>query len=146
MANESIPLINGKAHDWASIEFGYKGVVVSGVTAIKYGETREKKDNYGLGTRPVSRGYGQVSATASITMLAEEVAALESASPNGDITLLPPVDVNVLFIPVGSTVATKHVLRNFEFKENGRDAKAGDTGIEVPMECIISDIDWGKKK
>ena len=142
MANEGIPLINGKAHDWASIEFGYTGVVVTGVTAIKYGETRDKNDNYGLGTRPTSRGYGQVKSTASITMLAEEVAALEAVAPGGDITKLPPTDVPILFIPVGSTTVTKHVLKNFEFKENGRDAKTGDTGIEVSMECIVSHIIW----
>jgi hypothetical protein len=142
MAYEGIPLINGKAHDWASIEFSYGTSPVVGITAIQYGETREKKDNYGLGVRPVSRGYGQVAATASITLLAEEVKALEDIAPNGDITALPPVDVKVLYIPVGSIAVTKHILKNFEFKENSRDTKAGDTGIEVSIECIVSHIKW----
>lgn len=144
-ANDFVPLINGRAHDWASITLCYANVIVAGITAIKYGETRDKQDNYGLGSRPVSRGYGQVKATSNITMLAEEVAALEKIAPNGDITLLPPTDVVVSFIPIGSTEIATHILKNFEFKENARDMKAGDMGIEVSMECIVSHINWGKQ-
>ena len=139
---EGIPLINGRAHDWVSVELGYSGVVVAGITAIDYGENRAKQNNYGLGARPVSRGYGQVTAKASITMLAEEVAALEAVAPGGDVTKLPPVDVPVLFIPIGSTAVTKHVIKNFEFTNNERNMKAGDMGIEVPLEGICSHIEW----
>lgn len=142
--NDFVPLINGRAHDWASITLKYANVIVAGITAIKYGETRDKQDNYGLGSRPVSRGYGQVKATASITILAEEVAALEKIAPNGDITMLPPTDVPICFIPIGSTEITTHTLKNFEFKENSRDMKAGDMGIEVTCEGVVSHIIWGK--
>ena len=143
-ANDLTPLVNGRAHDWASITIQYANVMVAGITAINYGETRDKNDNYGLGSRPVSRGYGQVKATASITILAEEVAALERIALNGDITLLPPTDVIVLFIPIGSTQVKKHVLHNFEFKANSRDAKAGDMGIEVQIDAIVSHINWNE--
>lgn len=139
---KGIPLINGVAHAYADIKMPIMGVGMGGVTAISYSQTREKQDNYGLGDVPVSRGYGQRKATASITMLAESVAILEKGAPNGDITLYPPFDIPVVYIPEGSTNFTTHVIKNFEFTKNGRDSKAGDMGIEVQLEGICSHINF----
>ena len=42
--------------------------VLEGVSGIKWSKKRKIEPNYGLGGKPVSRGFGNISYTASITM------------------------------------------------------------------------------
>lgn len=139
---KGIPLINGVAHAYADIKMPIMGVAVGGITAISYSQEREKQDNRGMGDVPVSRGYGPRRAEASITMLAESVAILEAGAPNRDITMYPPFDIPVVFVPEGSTNITTHVIKNFEFTKNGRDTKTGDMGIEVQLPGICSHVNF----
>ena len=41
---------------------------LEGVSAIKWSKKRKVESNYGMGGRPVSRGFGNITYTASITM------------------------------------------------------------------------------
>ena len=140
----SIALVNGVAHSWVDIACVILGVPVMGITAIKYEEKQEKTDNYGAGKRPVSRGYGKIEATASLTLLSEEVLAIEKAVPTGNIMDIPPFDIVVAYIPTGLTNVTTDVIKNCEFKNNVRDTKEGDMKIEVAIELICSHIQWNK--
>lgn len=139
-----VPLINGTAHAFADITFNILGVPMAGVQAIQYAEEQTKENNFGAGRFVVSRGYGQIEPSASITLLAEEVAALEAAAPNGRLQDIPPFDIPVIFQPRNSTVIYKDVLRNCEFTKNERDASTGDTGIPVELPLIISHVDWNQ--
>ena len=66
--NNLAPLINGKSYEWSDITMNVMGVPIVGVTAIKYDETQNMTNIYGAGRRPVSRGYGQIEPTASVTL------------------------------------------------------------------------------
>jgi len=77
------PLINGREYGWADITATIGGVPVTGITAIKYSEEMEKEDIYAAGRYPISRGYGRVKTTASITLLSGTVFALKSKAPKG---------------------------------------------------------------
>ncbi|MCC3159519.1 hypothetical protein LJ737_19915 [Hymenobacter sp. 15J16-1T3B] len=135
------PLINGVAHSWADINVQCLGKTIPGITAISYEDEQTKEDNYGQGSNPVSRGYGQNKAKASITVEAKEVERLQEAVPTGRLQDIPPFPVVVAFVnPANKTVI--HKLMNCEFTKNSRDVKAGDTKIEVELPLIVSHIEW----
>ena len=136
------PLINGTSHSWVDITISVLDVPVPGVRSISYSETQEKVDNYGSGRRPVSRGRGKIETEANITLMSEEVLALEKAAPQRNILNIPPFDIIVSYIPQNSTNVTTDILKNCEFKTNGRDTTEGDTMIEVELELICSHIEW----
>lgn len=139
--NNLAPLINGKSYEWSDITMNVMGVPIVGVTAIKYDETQNMTNIYGAGRRPVSRGYGQIEPTASVTLLMEEIEALQAVAPNGLLMDIPEFDIIVAFTDT-ALVPRIHKIRNCRFKKNSRETATGDTSIPVELELIISHIDW----
>lgn len=135
-------MLNGRAYDWASVRMQLLGITILGVTAIMYGQTKEKVDNFGAGDMPVSRGYGQKKANASITVEMKELERIQaSLQPGQDITDIGPFTIVVAYRNESNRVIT-HKLKNVEFTNNKRDMKAGDTSVMVELELIISHIEW----
>jgi hypothetical protein len=139
--NNIQPLINGKSYEWSDITMNVMGVPIVGVTAIKYDETQDMTNIYGAGRRPVSRGYGKIEPTASVTLLMEEIENLQSVAPNGLVMDIPEFDIIVAYLDSALTPRI-HKLRNVRFKKNSRETATGDTSIPVELELIISHIDW----
>ena len=104
------PLINGREYGWADIICTIGGVPVTGIVAIKYEEEQEKENVYGAGRHPVSRGYGRIKTTASITVLASTAMALT------------------------------HILKNCEFQKTPFEWKEGDMHKEVELPLIVSHV------
>lgn len=136
------PLINGREYSWADVSFNVGGVPVIGVTKINYDEEQVKSDNWGAGSNPVSRGYGNRKAGASVTMYASEVEALMAKAPNGNLLDYGTFDVVVQYM-VGAILIT-HILKNVEFTKNERNLSQGDTKLEVNLPLIVSHIIWKK--
>ena len=132
------PLINGREYGWADITATIGGVPVTGITAIKYGEEMEKENIYGAGRNPVSRGYGRVKSTASITLLSGTVFALKSKAPKGQLHRIAPFPITVSYQPDAGPMVV-HVL-NCEFKKTEFDWKEGDMSKPIELELIISHI------
>lgn len=135
------PLINGTAYSWAQIKVNILGTPVTGITAIKYTEEQEMQDNFGAGNRPVSRGYGGITAGGSITLHMEEIEALQQASATGSLMDIPEFDIVVSFLPAAGIIRT-HTLHNCRFKKNERDIKQGDMEIAVELDLQISHVTW----
>jgi hypothetical protein len=136
-------LINGIEAGWSSIKLNILGASPNGVTAISYEEKQEKKDNYGAGDKPVSRGYGNKEYTAAVTLTSKEVDAIQDKLAKGQsLTDIEPFDVQVVYQAKGSTKFVRHTLLACEFQNNGRDVKQGDTVIEVKLDLVIADINW----
>ena len=133
------PLINGREYGWADIVATIGGVPVTGITAIKYGEEMEKEDIYAAGRYPVSRGYGRVKTTASITLLSGTVFALKSKAPKGQLHRIAPFPITVSYQPDAGPMVV-HVLKNCEFKKTEFDWKEGDMSKPIELELIISHI------
>ena len=139
MALELEPLINGREYGWADIVVNIGGVPVTGIRAIKYDEEMEKENIYGAGRNPVSRGYGRVKSTASITLLSGTVMALRAKAPKGQLFRIAPFPVTVSYQPEAGPLVT-HILKNCEFKKSAFDWKEGDMSKEIELELIISHI------
>ena len=133
------PLINGREYGWADITTTIGGVPVTGITAIKYCEEMEKENIYGAGRNPVSRGYGRVKSTASITLLSGTVFALKSKAPKGQLHRIAPFPITVSYQPDAGPMVV-HVLKNCEFKKTEFDWKEGDMSKPIELELIISHI------
>lgn len=141
MANNLVPLINGKSYEYADIIMNVLGVPITGVTNIEYEDVQEMENIYGAGSNPVSRGYGKNVPTAKITLLMEEVEALQTASATGRLQDIPEFDITVTFVD-DALVTRNHVVRNVRFMANSRKTNTGDTSIPVELPLICSDIKW----
>ncbi|WP_222931248.1 hypothetical protein, partial [Xanthovirga aplysinae] len=50
-----------------------------GITSISYSDNQEIENQYGAGNMPVSRGFGQYTAEASLTLTMEEVEKIQES-------------------------------------------------------------------
>ena len=135
-----VPLVNGRAYDWASIRVGLLGQTVAGITGISWEDMQEKVNNWGAGINPVSRGYGKYEAKGSITLEMKELERIQAAlPPGGRIQDIAPFPIAISFVN-SSNALINHTLHNCEFLGNKREVKTGDTQIEVELELIVSHI------
>lgn len=132
----------GRLQGWNSITTTILGRDLEGITAVNYSDTQSKENVYGAGKFPVGRGEGNYEASASITLIKEEVDALrKSLPPSTRIQDIPPFDIEVKYeLPSGEIY--KDRIRNAEFTNSVREVAQGDGSIASEFELIISHIDW----
>ena len=134
------PIINGINYSWANVSLVLFGVPVVGVTKIEYKRKQKKDNNYGAGSQPVSRGYGNYEYEGSIEIYTDEWKRIIEAAPQRDPMLIAPFDINVTFAGRG-LAAEKDVLRAVEFTEDPLSANQGDTKLMVTIPLIIALIE-----
>jgi hypothetical protein len=135
-----IPLINGINYSWSTISLVLFGVPVVGITKIEYKRKQKKENNYGAGSQPTSRGYGNYEYEGSIELYVDEWKRIIASSPGRDPLAIPPFDIQVVFAGAGIT-PEKDVLRSVEFMEDPLTANQGDTKLMVTIPLIIGLID-----
>lgn len=133
------PLVNGVNYSWVNVSLILFGAPVVGIVAIDYKRKQEKKNNYGAGKKPVSRGYGREEYEGSIELYLDEWKAIIAASPNRNPNEIPMFDIPVTFSGDG-VLTMKDVLRSCEFMEDAVEMKEGDTRFTVKVPLIIGDI------
>lgn len=134
------PLINGREYGWGDIVVNISATSVTGIKAIKYEEDQEKENIYGAGRNPVSRGYGRVKTTGSITLLSATVFAMQAIAPKGKLHNIAPFPIVVSYQPETGPIV-KHILKNCEFKKTTFDWKEGDMSKDIELELVISHIE-----
>jgi hypothetical protein len=139
MGVELTPLINGRTYGWADITVVIGGAPLTGIRGIKYGEAQEKENVYGAGRYPVARGYGRITYTASITLLAGTVMALQNSAAGGQLHRIQPFPITVSYQPEAGLLVT-HILKNAEFTETNFEWAEGDMSKEIELTLIISHI------
>ncbi len=135
------PLINGVAYSAADITVIMFGVPIVGITEINYTTKQEIEDQYGLGTDPISRGYGKTTYEGSITMFVDEWKKIIAASPNKNPLRIGFFDIPVIF-GGERNVLTKDILKSVGFKENPMKVSQGDMKILVTIPLIIGGIQY----
>lgn len=134
------PIINGINYSWANISLVLFGVPVVGITKIDYTRKQKKENNYGAGSQPISRGYGQYEYDGKIEMYLDEWKKIIAASPNRDALLIPPFDIQITYSGRG-ILAEKDVLKAVEFMEDPLSAGQGDTKLMVSIPLVIGSIE-----
>lgn len=134
------PIVNGVNYSWSNISLILFGTPVIGILAIDYKRKQKKENNYGAGSQPVSRGYGNYEYEGSIELYTDTWKAIIAGSPNRDPLQIGPFDIPVTFTGTGVTT-TKDVLRAVEFMEDPLESKSGDTKLTIKIPLIIGGID-----
>lgn len=137
-----VPLINGRAYDFAQIRTTILGVVIPSISSIEYEEKQDKKNNFGAGDRPVSRGHGAIEPTAKFTMSMNDVEALRKVAPNGSLLKLPSFDVVVTYLHPTQNQVVTHTLKNCEFLTDKNGGGQGDTDLKQNFEILPSHINY----
>lgn len=135
------PLINGEAYSWSQIVISIGQTEVYGVKKISYTDTQEMQNNYGRGTKTVSRGRGKITCEASITLHMNEVENLQRISTTGRLQDIKEFDITVAFLPESGGIV-KHKIKACRFLNNGREVSEGDLEIETELNLIVAEIDW----
>lgn len=131
----------GKVAGWNSTTATMMGRDIEGFTELKYDDSVEKENIYGAGKMPIGRGEGNYKATASITLIKEEVDALQlSLGPGKRLTDIAPFDIAVSYDYLSKIY--KDRIRNCEFTGRSVEVKQNDKVIATTFELIVSHIDW----
>jgi hypothetical protein len=135
---EKTSLINGAAVSFSSIKVNLNGVVINHITGVNYSVVQEKSNEYGIGSQPISRGYGNVVYEGSITISFKELLALRRAASllgYNSITELPVFNMVVSFTPPTEALLTTDILYDIDFLEDNFSISDGDmeTYIDIPF-------------
>ena len=108
------PMVNGTSYSWSQIELRFSNIVqeITGVTNIDYSEEQKTEFNFGANNRPVSRGYGNVVASASVTLHMDDIEAIRSNIPSGNLGDLGEFDVVISFLHPDSAKIISHTIKN----------------------------------
>ena len=141
-----MPIINNVAYSWSMITLSSTALgieegstTLEGVSGIKWNKKRKIESNYGMGGKPVSRGFGNISYTASITMDYATQQMLRSTY--GSLMDIGEFDLIVHFAHPddGRTVTT--TLQKCIFSEDGMEAKQDDTDLSKEFDLNPGGID-----
>lgn len=132
------PLINGVNYSWAQIKLVLFGVPVIGVLKINYKKKQKKELNFGVGSDPISVGYGNKDSEGSIELYLDEWRKVIAASAGSPLDI-PPFDIQVVFGGSQATAGTD-VLQMCQFLEDPMGSSQGDTKVTVNIPLLIADI------
>lgn len=132
-----MPIINNVAYSWSMVVLTSTALgidegstVLEGVSGIKWSKKRKIESNYGLGGKPVSRGFGNISYSASLSMDYATQQLLRSTY--GSLMDIGEFDLVVSFAnPTGSNdwVTTSVTLQGCIFDEDGMESQQDDVNI-----------------
>nr|DAK54569.1 MAG TPA: putative XkdM-like protein [Caudoviricetes sp.]DAN45915.1 MAG TPA: putative XkdM-like protein [Caudoviricetes sp.] len=143
-------IVNNVAYSWAMIELtapaltgsaNANSIILQGVTGIKWNRKWNVKTNYGLGGKPVNRGFGNWEYTASITL--DYNAQVQLRNLRGSLTALGEFDLIISFANEFETEdwTTETVtLKGCLFTEDGMEASQDDTNITKEFDLNPFDI------
>ena len=136
------PEINGVVYSWSNLQVNINGTLITGITKVNYKDEQEIESIYGAGQRPIGRGYGRITSSASMTLLRDEVETIRTENGGGRLQDIAPFDIIVQFIPVDGKAMITHRIRGAQFKNDGVDASEGETGNQIDFDLIVSQIEW----
>lgn len=144
-------IINNVAYSWSMITLASTALgieegstVLEGVSGIKWSKKRKIEPNYGLGGKPVSRGFGNISYTASITMDYATQQTLRSTY--GSLMDIGEFDLIISFAnPMASDdwTTTTVTLKGCIFSEDGMESQQDDTNVTHEFDLNPFDIQIG---
>jgi hypothetical protein len=137
-------LINGKYRNYSSVRANVFGRTLTTMKAINYERTDAIDPVKAVGTtKPIGYTQGDEAYEGSVTLLSEEVDAIQASLPPGK-TLqdIPAFPISISYVN-DNGIQVSHTLIGCKFKKNSRSAEAGSNdalAVEIPL--YISDINW----
>lgn len=144
-------VINNVAYSWSMITLSSTALgidegstTLEGVSSIKWAKKRKIENNYGLGGLPISRGFGNITYEASITMDYATQQLLRSTY--GSLMDIGEFDLIVSFAnPLASDdwATTTITLKGCIFGEDAMESQQDDTNITHEFDLHPFDIQVG---
>lgn len=139
-------MINGRTYDWGMVKTSIGGVSTENCAAINYQDDQEVTAVYAGGRYPVGYGKGRIEASGSITLLMEDVVALQGGAPGGRLQDIAPFNIVVSYLHPTTQKITTDVLESCVFRTNQRNWTEGDTSQQVELPLMIGRIKWGSTR
>jgi hypothetical protein len=134
-------LYNGVNYSWLNAAIIIFNQPLVGITKLSIKEKQVKDNNYGAGSQPTSRGYGNVEYEASLSVYADEFFKWLNATADGKILNIPMFDFPIVLS--GSRVVPQKIfVRAAEFLESPFETSQGDSKIILDLPMTIGGIDW----
>lgn len=127
MGNENTPFsLNGFSYADAKIEFN--GLELPGITSFNFKKTKGKRNNYGLGSNPVSRSKLHNEYEGSLDMDYDTQKILAVLSPTG---LLTEVPAGIMILTLAKEDGGKEIVTvtTCEFENDGITGAQGDENL-----------------
>lgn len=140
------PMINGTSYSWSQIELRFNNITtpLAGLSNIDYADEQKVEFNFGANNRPVSRGFGNVVASASCTLHMDDIEAIRANIPSGALQDLGEFDVLVTFLHPDTSKEVTHTIKNCYLSQNGVSVGQDDTVIEASYNLNPSHILWNQ--
>jgi hypothetical protein len=136
-----VTLPNGINYSWENASVIIFGIPIIGITKIDIKSKQNKENNYGVGSEPTSRGYGNKEYECSFTFYFDELARIIAAAPNRDIRDIPAFDF--VMVLGGTRVTPFQVkIKMAEFLESNFATNQGDTKVLIEVPMIIGGIEY----
>lgn len=142
--------INNVAYSWSMVRISIPALnldegstLLSGCTAIKWNKNRKVANNYGIGRKPVNRGFGNETYEAQITLDYNAQVQLRALSTDGTLLGLGEFDLIVSWnnAYAGTDWVTETTtLKGCIFNEEGLDTKQDDTTVTKEFQINPFDI------
>lgn len=139
-------LVNGRSYDWSMIEFNFShisGEQIMGISGITYKRERKIEKKYGVGSKPIGKGYGNIDYTATITMDMNAIQEIKALVPSGVLEELGEFDLVVSYNHPTSGATVIDTIKSCCFSEQGTDVSQDDTSIEMEYNLNPGDIEFG---
>ena len=126
---------------WNNITVTILGRDVDGITDVEYSDETGIELEWGAGDTPVGHAMGKYTAKASISLLVEELIALQkSLPPLMRLSDIPAFDITVEYVKDVHVVTDRIV--SCRIKGNGRTIKQGDGKIIQKLDLVPIEIQY----
>lgn len=132
------------AYSWKDITVVLLGNIPIDIKEITYTKRKDKQNNYGKGTKPVSRSRGNEQFELQIRLAMSEVVAIRRALGGGqDETDLAPFDIPVTYTNDSGQVVTD-TLNDVEFTEAAGGGNQNDLELVHTLPGLCSGIEFAE--
>jgi hypothetical protein len=129
--------INGKSFDVGDVVVNIDGVIYYGVQSLEYSTKQEKTKNRSIGRHAHSVSRGSIDHEGKITMLMDDVAAIESKHGK-DFLSIKPFTINVSYYDEDERMINDTLVA--EFTNQGRKVGEGEGGLSYEYELLVHGI------
>lgn len=139
-------LINGVSYGWSSVTVLINNVPVAGIKSLDYSSTLDAQNQYGRGSKPVSRSVANYTYTASIGLQKGEVLSLMRAAKllnYDDVLELPFFNIQVIWQQVGSAAFHIDIIHDCQFLDVPTTLAQGEGETVITLNIIPSHITYG---
>ncbi|RKE82007.1 hypothetical protein [Chryseobacterium sp. AG363] len=126
---------NGKAYDSVDVKVQINGVPIN-VKSLSYGNEQEHQLNHTLGAEATSWSMGNITPSASVTLMMADSVPLEVAA-GGSLLKLKPFTMTVEFVNEYNIIVVDKIIAKFQ--SEGREV-TGDMGLEKQFDLFALNV------